>query len=215
VKPYVEAIRAHGADVLVLRPGDRPGLVSLHGLVLAGGGDFSRCAYGARALSMAERRSLRGIDPKREAFERRLLRWAHRADIPTLGICRGFQMLNVFAGGTLVPDIGTAHQVQARGREPLHDILLEHGSRLRAILGGRKRIRVNSRHHQAIGRGGRRMRVSARSLDGVVEGLEDPSRTFWIGVQFHPERMWRRAPLLSRLFKRLVARSRKHGRCPE
>lgn len=224
IEPYLEAIMAHGGAVCVVRPGDRLNSHSLHGLLLTGGGDFGDRAYGRRARSQAERQTIRQVEPAREAYERRLLRWARRDRIPTLGICRGCQMLNVFAGGTLFPDIASwrktsgdsrslVHQARGKAAASFHVIFIRNDSRLQAILKGRKRIRVNSSHHQAVNRCGRKLRVAARSADGIVEAIEDSSRTFWIGVQFHPERIWQSLPMLSELFKRFIACSRDKSCC--
>jgi putative glutamine amidotransferase len=120
--------------------------------------------------------------------------------VPLLAICRGAQVLNVAAGGTLVQDIPTqvttnlAHSVAEPKNLECHEIVVEPGSRLAAALGPTVQAacscRVNSRHHQSIGRPGGGLSVSARAADGVVEAVEAGNARFCIGVQWHPENFW-------------------------
>jgi putative glutamine amidotransferase len=122
------------------------------------------------------------------------------ANLPLLAICRGAQVLNVAAGGTLVQDIPTtveselSHSVTEPKNLACHDIRIEPGTRLAAVLGPTADVgcscRVNSRHHQSVARAGVGLVVSARAGDGVVEGIEKPDASFCIGVQWHPENFW-------------------------
>jgi putative glutamine amidotransferase len=121
-------------------------------------------------------------------------------DVPLLAICRGAQVLNVAAGGTLVQDIPSAvtseltHAVSEPKNLDCHDIEIVDGSRLSSVLGDTPNAacscRVNSRHHQSVGRTGDGLVVSARAADGVVEAIEKPDAVFCIGVQWHPENFW-------------------------
>ena len=136
--------------------------------------------------------------------------WAASAranDLPVLGVCRGAQMLNVFSGGTLDRDLSRyVEPVSANGLiEPLllrKPISLDPKSLLASIL-GKTALPVNAIHKQAISRVGAGLRVVAREKNGIVQAVEDPSRRFWIGVQFHPELMIYRRPF-RQLFKKLV-----------
>lgn len=157
------------------------------GLVLTGGGDIAPLRYGA------ESRNVRSVSAPRDATEIELVLEARRRGIPTLGICRGIQILNVAFGGSLVQDIGTdwpgalAHDQAAPRTARSHSISLEAGSIVREALGA-PAMEVNSLHHQAVDRLADGFVVTARSGDGVVEAIESRIDGWWaIGVQWHPE----------------------------
>lgn len=214
-QPYVDTLEAHGARVIHLEIGVDFEAGKPAGILLTGGGDLNESAYD-HVISEGERATLGKIEPEREVYERQILQWAFARDLPVLGICRGFQVMNVFAGGTLIPDLPTWQEVgritprlvhRQKGDPHLatHDISLQRGSRLAKILGGVASIGVNTSHHQALSAIGAGLSVSARAEDGIIEGLEDPGRAFWVGVQFHPERLWRNYPMFSELFKAFVS----------
>ncbi|MBI4026637.1 MAG: gamma-glutamyl-gamma-aminobutyrate hydrolase family protein [Verrucomicrobia bacterium] len=210
-KPYVETIQAHDGMVRLIRPGDDFEELSPKGILLTGGGDLSEEHYD-HPVSASERKTLGRIEPERERYEFRVLTWAAEHDVPTLGICRGCQMMNIFAHGVLIPDIPIWQKrfcvspiLQHRNDEdfsaPAHEIALEGKSRLRELFGGVKTMGVNSSHHQALSRCGKLLKATARAPDGIIEAIENPTLAFWIGVQFHPERMWKRQPVFSSLFR--------------
>lgn len=141
---------------------------------------------------------------------------ARRHDLPVLGVCRGAQMLNVLAGGTLHMDLSAF-----KTERPDHilwrffhrlPINIRVKSKLAAITQCPSRMKVNAIHLQAIRRLGAGLTVSAREPNGVIQGIEDASQPFWIGVQFHPELLVYRAPF-RRLFKTLVETA--HNRAEE
>jgi putative glutamine amidotransferase len=193
---YVASLlEAGGLPILLPNPAtDAEGraeeyLDRVEGLVLIGGDDVHPSFYGE-----APRPELGDVDEVRDRFELALARAAHRRRIPTLAICRGLQVANVALGGTLVQDIPTqvASGVRHRSKESLatmldHDVDVAAGTRLRTILGV-DRAAVNSNHHQSAARVAPSLRVSARAEDGVVEGLEDPTHPYFVGVQWHPEK---------------------------
>jgi len=177
-------------------------------LVLSGGVDVDPRHFGEGVVSEANVE----IDPRRDQAELPLIRAALARDVPVLGICRGIQMINVAAGGTLHQDLGligldpAGHQQRQAGRkvdEVAHPVRIERTSRLATALGS-DRVEVNSFHHQAINRPAPGFVVTARSPDGVIEGLEHPGRTFAVGVQWHPERMVGAHAEQRRLFQALV-----------
>ena len=207
---YSQAIElAGGAPVVLPLTDDKVVLDELlarcHGLLLAGGGDVSEAAgaYG-RKLTDAERKTLSGVDDGRDAMELHLIRRALGAAMPVLGICRGFQMLNVARGGTLLPDI-------PNHRNPKPDALAHHlewtkQGRLCEVLGACEA--VNTSHHQAVDRIAPGFEVTARAIDGVIEAMElTGARCVW-AVQFHPERLVRVAPEFLRLFAVFVEEAR-------
>jgi putative glutamine amidotransferase len=139
------------------------------------------------------------------------------ADLPVLAICRGSQVLNVAAGGTLVQDIPSAvntdltHSLELPKDCVAHDIHIVSDTRLHAALGGAVdascACRVNSRHHQSVGALGRSLVASAAAPDGVIEGIEAPEARFCVGVQWHPENFWRTGEFRP-LFDAFVAAAR-------
>jgi len=140
---------------------------------------------------------------------------AARHGLPVLGVCRGAQMLNVLAGGTLHMDLA---KFDVRGRPEssfwrfFHrlPIRVRGGSKLASITQCSRHMRVNAIHKQAIDRLGIGLVVSAREPNGVIQGIEDPRRRFWLGVQFHPEFLIYRAPF-RRLFKALVMEAKRRA----
>jgi putative glutamine amidotransferase len=126
--------------------------------------------------------------------EQVLARVAAARGLPVLGICRGAQVINVAAGGTLVqhlPDVlghGEHRRRVGRFEGNEHDVEIAPGSRAMAAAGGSPH-RVVSHHHQAVGEVGRGLRVTARSAgDGLPEAIEGDGDGGWLlGVQWHPE----------------------------
>jgi putative glutamine amidotransferase len=191
---YVASVESAGGRSRILDVSDSPRKVlnEIHGLLLTGGGDVDPAFYGED-----RHQSVDDAEPGRDEFEIDLARRAMDSGLPILGICRGAQVLNVAAGGTLVQDIPSAvtselrHSVTQPKDEIAHDVTVLPGSRLRGVLGDAVATggtcRVNSRHHQSVGRVGRDLQPSATAEDGVVEAIEKPGAGFCIGVQWHPE----------------------------
>jgi putative glutamine amidotransferase len=182
--------------VLEVTESPRKLLNEVDGLLLTGGGDVDPVFYGEDRHPLTD-----DAEPGRDEFEIDLARRAMSENVPLLAICRGAQVLNVAAGGTLVQDIPSAVESELRHSvtEPkdleCHEIDVVAGSKLSAVLGDRLdgscSCRVNSRHHQSVGRPGDGLVVNARAADGVIEGIEKPDATFCVGVQWHPENFWR------------------------
>jgi putative glutamine amidotransferase len=183
-------IEAAGARTRLADPADAEPLRDASGVLLCGGPfDIPPQWYGAEPVAR--------VDPPREArsrLELALARAAERERLPLLGLCGGAQLMAVARGGTLVQDIATEvpgaleHERGADDGRAVHAARLESGSRLEALLGARE-IAVNSTHHQSVLEPGRGVRIAARAPDAVVEAIEDPLRPFWLGVQWHPERL--------------------------
>jgi putative glutamine amidotransferase len=175
-------LKAYGADVLTIRNrGDLPKIRNASHLLLPGGADIHPSFYG-QTVSYA-----RGFQVQRDWLEYQLARYAINRGMPTLGICRGLQMLIVAAGGQLLQDFATINKISPHRCG--HEIRTTQNSVLRNLLG--HRIEVNSYHHQSIDVSGNYMpknwRATAYSIpDDIVEGVEHRTKPI-IGVQFHPE----------------------------
>jgi len=200
--PYLRAVEAAGGLPVVLAPDD-PALAEalldrLDGLLLAGGPDLDPLTYGVLERHARLGPTDRGVD----AAEQGLALAADRRGMPVLGICRGAQAINVARGGTLHQHLDD-HRQTHHGTEPAHPVAVAAGSLLAALTYA-ETLAVNSFHHQAADRLGRGLRVVARAADGTVEAIEDPSRPFFLGVQWHAEGMVGCAEHLA-LFSALVA----------
>lgn len=160
------------------------------GLLLTGGDDVAPLLYGEEPQP-----GLGDIDAPRDTFELPLCRLALERGLPILGICRGIQLLNVAAGGTLRQDLVSdqsatvQHRMKTAGGPAVHHTLgIVPGSRLHRLIGS-ERLAVNSYHHQAVGRIAEGFQVTATTADGVIEAIEPIDGRNIIGVQWHPEVM--------------------------
>lgn len=206
---YPMAIRAAGGVPVVLPP-QQVGVDELYdhldGLLLSGGPDLDPALY-----AEAPHPELGPVEPATDRWEISLLHGALDRDLPVLGICRGMQLLNVAAGGSLWQDIPSqlgalGHRQKARGSETTHDVAVEPGTRLASLIGDGA-VAVNSFHHQAVRRLGSGLVVTARDPHGLVEAIEDPARRFVVGVQWHAESLHATEPHHA-LFASLVEAAR-------
>lgn len=160
------------------------------GLVLTGGNDVDPRLYGGDMINP----KMKGVDPKRDDFERKAIDTAIRRGIPLLGICRGLQIVNVHFGGTLVEDLDEAgfQGHTSRGNiERRHAVSIETGSMMHHAAGVTVG-EINSYHHQAADQPGPGLQITGRSPDGVTEAIEPAEKSipsFLLLVQWHPERM--------------------------
>jgi putative glutamine amidotransferase len=208
---YVEGVLAAGGLPLLVPPdptfADDAGDVIdvLDGLILVGGEDIGPAHYGADAHPETDAPNMR-----RDTAELALARAAIAADLPVLGICRGFQLLNIAYGGDLVQHVADitdpAPHRPRLGEFGRHGVSVT-GGRLREILGD-EATDIHSHHHQSLGRVGDGLVVTATAPDGLIEGIEDPARSFCVGVLWHPEEDPRGAG--APLFRALVDEARAH-----
>lgn len=203
---YTSAIAAAGGLAVAL-PHDadlaEAYLDRLDALIITGGAfDVDPSLYGD-----AERHPTVALKSSRTGAELALLQGALQRDMPVLGICGGEQLLAVALGGALIqhiPDSVTdalAHEQSTPHSEPGHDVKILPGTLLERITAAAT-MRVNTSHHQAVRSPGRAV-VNAVAPDGVIEGIEDPSRKFCLGVQWHPEYLI--DPGDTRIFAALIA----------
>ena len=184
----------------------------LDGVFLAGGVDVDPESYGDERHELCGR-----TDLPRDRVELAFARWALQDGKPVFGVCRGMQVINVAAGGTLVQDC-TAFCEQAIkhdyfpgagwARDHLaHDVAVAPGSRLHAAFGG-EAAPVNSMHHQGIDRLGDGLKATAWAPDGLIEAVETTDDAhFMVGVQWHPEMLIDADAGTRRLFEDFIAAS--------
>ena len=188
---YIRAIEKHGGVACPLYPGAPPEAFSgLKGLLLTGGRDIDPIHYGE------EEHETTDIDFKRDEFELPLCKRAMEENLPVFGICRGIQIMNVAIGSSLYQDIPSqftdhlTHKILVNTNDSWHDIQIQRSSLLNQIT-GETIAEVNSRHHQSLKVIGEGFTVTAQSKDGIIEAIEDTSKRFMLGVQYHPERMFK------------------------
>lgn len=200
-QPYADAVRAAGAEPVLITPEHPADMEGLDGLLLSGGYDLNPALYGQERHPEADE-----PNDARDRLEQNLLKQALDKDLPVLAICRGMQLFNVAHRGTLHQHMAlhAAHRLHPENRgEPGHAVEMKAGSKLAAILGG-DTAAVNSRHHQAVDRVGEGLVVSARAQDGTVEALERPDKRFAVAVQWHPEDQAPGDAVQRRLFEEFV-----------
>jgi len=177
---YLKALGDAGCDVIAVDSGTEVPR-EFDALCLCGGEDMEPSRYGAPVDPKTE-----PADAKRDALELALLATARERDLPVLGICRGFQVINVACGGALVQHVD-GHR-EANGPIVPHVAEVAPGSKL-AEACGTGPFSVNARHHQAVAdRDLAPGLVATARIDGFVEAFEDPSRRWLVAVQWHPER---------------------------
>lgn len=212
---YVRAVIAAGG-VPVLIPSQKSANASsiydrLDGLLLAGGPDLDPRYFGEEPVNgMGE------ITPVRDQLELELCRKAFRGSKPVLAICRGLQVLNVAAGGTLHQDLAPItkqmHSQKAPRWYPTHEVEILEGSSLSSVVKDSS-YRVNSFHHQGINALGDGLVAVAWSRDGLIEAVEGTKQGVHIvGVQWHPEGTWDRDALSFSFFQELVFQAELHQR---
>lgn len=222
---YLAALTEAGAEVRELSPDNDvlpAALAGLDGVMLTGGPDVRPSLYGAETTHPTV-----GISDTRDAYELPLARAALDRGLPLLAICRGVQVLNVAAGGTLIQDLPSEHasdlnhSITTPATAIAHDVTVTPGTCLAGVfapqLTADSRLAVNSRHHQAIGVVAPGFSVSAVAPDGTIEAIEavaPPAHGFCVGVQWHPENFWRTGETAS-LFKSLVNAAASRLRNPQ
>lgn len=178
----------------------------LDGLLLAGGVDVHPQEYGEEVQPFCGE-----IDPLRDATELKITRWALDDKKPILAICRGIQLLNVVAGGSLFQDIESLHPdplthraVSHTVENSAHNIVIDADSRLAKAVGTDNFV-TNSYHHQALKQVADNLHITARTSDQVVEAVEaNDGETYIVGVQFHPEMMIDEEPRAHGIFRDFV-----------
>jgi len=194
---YVRAVQEANGLPFILPVVEEKSLIKqyvhmMDGLLLSGGVDIDSVNYGEEPLAGFNRQW--PITPERDQFELALVRAFMETGKPILGICRGHQLINVAAGGSLYQDVSfqekssarLCHFQEAPWWHPSHNVGLTPGTKLYGMF-ARQSIRVNSLHHQSVKDVAPGFVVNARAADGTIEGIESGQKTFTVGVQWHPE----------------------------
>ncbi|HET7559855.1 MAG TPA: gamma-glutamyl-gamma-aminobutyrate hydrolase family protein, partial [Limnochordia bacterium] len=202
---YVDAVRRAGGLPVLLPPGepDLGALLSrLDGLILTGGGDIDPARYGGERHP-----TIYSLDAERDEQECALVRRVVAEGLPTLGICRGSQVINVALGGSLIehlPDVvgeATLHRVPPRNPVP-HPVTIAPGTRLHELVG--PGAEPASWHHQAVRALAPGLVAAAHAPDGTIEAVERPGHPWLLAVQWHPELTAAKDPIQQRLFDAFV-----------
>jgi putative glutamine amidotransferase len=189
---YVLSVLNSGGIPLILPPiGDDEvisGMIGkIDGLLVTGGNDLQTQLFGEEP-----ERNQGSFSPERDEMDLKSIRETYRQHKPILGICRGIQAINVCFGGTLYQDLDpkkfpVKHDQDSETCYGSHMVAVQENSMLFPLMG--EKFLVNSFHHQAVKRAADGFQVTALSLDGVVEAIENKGEDFILGVQWHPELM--------------------------
>jgi putative glutamine amidotransferase len=214
---YEASMSRQGASPIMVDAATEPGrlaeaFAAMDGLLLGGGADLHPARYGRTELGST------AVEPARDALEADAWAVAQERGLPVLGICRGFQAINVFSGGSLLQHVD-GHLGPGFGTGPakIHPVRVAPGTRLARILfptnAGGGVLRVNSYHHQAVRASdlapGLLANAWASSPAGdLIEGLEAADGRFVFGLQCHPERSDSTPAAFERLFRVFVDAAR-------
>lgn len=177
------------------------------GFLFCGGEDITPLLFGQEPLD-----KLGKTDITLDIFQLRFMRNVLLSGKPILAICRGMQLLNVACGGTICQDISLKqkdcinHMQHSARKDISHKVIVKSGSLLHRLVG--KIIFTNSFHHQAVDMTGKGLIASAHTSDGIIEGIELTDYSFAVGIQWHPEAMYRSTPAMRKLFSAFIHTSR-------
>ena len=189
---FVKLCNKYGSTAVIVGPQDldNVNISKFDALIISGGGDINPNVYGQDINDKTSR-----ISDQRDLTELGLLKSAEKNNIKTLAICRGNQLLNVYKKGTLYQDLNDAGFTDIKHDKPfedarshIHDIEINNDSKLYSLF-QKTTISVNSIHHQGIDLLGKDLKITAKSSDGVIEGIETTNQWEAIGIQWHPENM--------------------------
>lgn len=158
------------------------------GFIFIGGNDVNPLMYGEDKI-----KECGNTEILVDIFSINIIKNLYRQDKPTLGICRGHQIINVALGGTLYQDIFSQYETKIDHRpegytwDLVHNVENVKGTIFEDIF-GKEKFAVNSIHHQAIKKISSKLKIGQMSSDGIVEGFYAPDKKFFVGVQWHPEK---------------------------
>ncbi|HHV95185.1 MAG TPA: gamma-glutamyl-gamma-aminobutyrate hydrolase family protein [Clostridiaceae bacterium] len=208
---YAESVDKAGGLPIILPLTEDLGVISqiaktCDGILVSGGPDMDAVYYNEDNMPYNG-----NISPLRDKLEVALVREVFKLKKPILGICRGMQVLNVALGGTLYQDVYSQikdrdiikHRQEAPRWYPTHEISIVSNSIVWHSFSC-DTIRVNSFHHQAVKDVAPGFKVTSTTNDGIIESIEFEGDTFVVGVQWHPENMWKKDPIYLRIFELFV-----------
>lgn len=212
---YVQAVIDNGGIPYIIPFNEYPDVTmvqvaNVDGLILSGGHDIDPRLYGEESLP-----KIGEIWPARDYFDMLLLKEAEKRHQPVLGICRGAQLINVAHGGSLYQDITYRKEVTLKHNQSSapdiasQTVTFADDSYLAKLIGEVK-VSVNTYHHQLIKQVGQDLHAVGYAGDGVVEAFENDDASI-IGVQWHPELLYRKHAKMAQLFADLVAKAQKEG----
>ncbi|HOP30204.1 MAG TPA: gamma-glutamyl-gamma-aminobutyrate hydrolase family protein [Spirochaetota bacterium] len=211
---YIDAVYESGAIPVLIPPLENIAIIDhilsgLDGIIITGGDDISPALYGEQNTGQSLKTSL-----VRDEAEKYILGKVLESGNPILGICRGFQLINVYFGGKLYQDletqfrVGINHRNQFMNPEELHhEVRIEDGTMLFEIIRS-ERCMVNSRHHQGVREPGDGLIPVAFASDGLIEAVENSEMNI-VAVQWHPENLFRRGGKYGSIFSDLIIRCEK------
>lgn len=213
---YVDSVIVNGGTPVILPLTTNETIIesyleSIDGLILSGGHDVYPMNYNEEPLQ-----KLGQVYPDRDYFDFKLLELAIKKEIPILGICRGFQLMNVYHGGSLYQDLSyrenetIKHDQKYTSHITTHSLIVEKDTKLFNIFEN-ENLMVNSFHHQILNRIGEDLIVSARAKDGVAEAIEHKTYDFMLGVQWHPEMLHKSEMIMNNIFKELINKAKNRG----
>ena len=196
----LEAVWAAGGEPITFLPVENPDwaerLKGFGGVLIPGGGDVNPKWYGEEPNTD----ELYGIDDLQDESDFSIAKYALDNGLPTLAICRGFQLVNVLKGGSLVQDMEEDH------RNHMHEVTitkdLEGLGLSQPVLGS------SCYHHQSIKQLGEGLEVLATAAEGHVEAYKIDAKAWAYGVQWHPEDNYKENPQQMELFNKFVSEAR-------
>ena len=207
---YSDAVRRNGGIPVIIPFTEDPSIIEetlsmCSGAIIPGGPDsVNPVLFGQDPHPLVG-----AIDDALDSMELAMFRYLWQHQLPVLGICRGHELMNVFAGGTLYQDMADLyrgklilHRQEKNRTCPVHKVTVTKGSRLEAIL-GKSEIFTNSMHRQSLDVIGSGFTVCARTSDGIVEAIEHENG-LWLGLQWHPEELIDTVPEMNGVFQTLI-----------
>ncbi|WP_273497973.1 gamma-glutamyl-gamma-aminobutyrate hydrolase family protein [Peptoniphilus rhinitidis] len=192
---YADALRKAGAKVVFLKEMTsldeaKEDIKKVDGVVVTGGDDLNPALYNEEPIP-----TLEDINPRRDKSDEFLLKALLEEDKPTIATCRGMQFTNILSGGTLYQDIIAQRPTDIIHRDPERKVFVKHDidvlpdNILADGFGKTGTIEVNSWHHQAIKDLGNNLKVVATASDGTIEAIVRTDKSYFLGLQFHPEEL--------------------------
>lgn len=197
---YILALKKCGAKVRLVKSSDEA--LKCDGILFTGGCDITPSFYGEEKTRKCGKTNL-----KRDSLEKEIFSSFYKTGKPIFGICRGMQFINVCLGGSVYQDISDVQKEKHKDSVKLfnnyHKVKIKSGSLLYGLF-NKDEITVNSTHHQAVKSLGENLKAAAESCDGFIEAYESISHPFCVGVQWHPEHIFRKDEKQRKLIEKFV-----------